>query len=154
MDLKRIDNLWRFLSIKNNLHLKHLVGDNVMYVIGKGSQKMTHSFNPRFLTDSTLTLEDVHFQSKLIYKQYNAPKKRFGIKQPPISPVSSVVFFPKELLKLSLKYDLNVLKDRHDRYAISISPFNPKNIYDILNAVNVMSKSLWIKNFFAEGIRN
>ncbi|MCH7401239.1 hypothetical protein ACFOUP_06755 [Belliella kenyensis] len=154
MDLKRIDNLWKFLSIKNNLHLRHLVGDSVTYMIGKGSQKMTHRFNPRFLSDSILILEDVNFQSKLICKQYHAPKKQFGIKQASMSPASSVVFFPKELLKLSLKYDLKIHKDRYDHYAIAISPFNPKNIYDILNAVNLMSKSLWIKNFFAEGIRN
>lgn len=154
MELKRIDNLWKFLSIKNNLQLKHQVGKEVIYNINRGSQGLTHQFNPKLLLDSSLHLKDLQFQEMLVHRHYKASKKRFGVKEKTLSPVSSVVFFPKELLKLGLSYDLEIKQDRHDHFSIRISPFNPKNIYDILNTVNLISRTLWVKNFFAEGIRN
>jgi hypothetical protein len=154
MDLKRIDNLWRFLTIKNNLSLNHQAGMRVSYSVHKGAQHLTHQFNPRLLLDSSLCLEDSKFQENLVHRHYQAKKKRFGVKQQVFSPASSVVFFPKELLKIGLKYDLEIKQDRHDHFSIRISPFNPKNIYDILNTVNLISRTFWVKNFFAEGIRN
>lgn len=154
MDLKRIDNLWKFLSLKNNFQLIHQVGKEVNYSVNRGSQSLTHRFNPKFLLDSSLLLKDIQFQENLLHRHYQASKKRFGVKEKSFSPVSSVVFFPKELLKLGLKYDLEIKQDRHDHFSIRISPFNPKNIYDILNTVNLISRTLWVKNFFAEGIRN
>lgn len=154
MDLKRIDNLWKFLSLKNNFQLNHQVGKEVSYSVNRGSQSLTHRFNPKLLLDSSLHLKDIQFQENLLHRHYQASKKRFGVKGKAFSPVSSVVFFPKELLKLGLKYDLEIKQDRHEHFSIRISPFNPKNIYDILNTVNLISRTLWVKNFFAEGIRN
>lgn len=154
MDLKRIDNLWKFLCLKNNLTLQHQVGMKVSYAVNKGAQRMSHQFNPKLLMDSSLCLEDVKFQENLVHRTYQAQRKRFGVKQKTFSPASTIVFFPKELLKLGLKYDLEVKQDRHDHFSISVSPFNPKNIYDILNTVNLISRTFWVKNFFAEGIRN
>lgn len=154
MDLKKIDNLWRFLSLKNNYQLNHQVGREVTYSVIRGSQNLTHRFNPKLSIDSTLYLKDLQFQESLIHRHYQASKKRFGVKEKTFAPVSSVVFFPKDLLKLGIKYDLEIKQDRHDNFSICISPFKPKNIYDILNAVNLISRTLWVKNFFAEGIRN
>ncbi|MCH7398562.1 hypothetical protein MM236_11200 [Belliella sp. DSM 107340] len=154
MDLKKTDNLWRFLVIKNNLKLEQQVSQNVSYRIQKGEQALTHTFNPKLVLNSSLSIRDKGYQENLLHKHHQTAKKRFGINQKVISPVSSNVFFPRELLKLSLKYDLEILQDRLGHYNVTISPFYPKNIYDILNTVNLISRTLWVKNFFAEGIRN
>ncbi|SNS07958.1 hypothetical protein SAMN06295967_10336 [Belliella buryatensis] len=154
MDLKRIDNLWRFLCLKNNLTPQHQVGLKVSYAVRKGTQRLIHQFNPKLLLDSSLYLEDVKFQENLVHRTYQAQRRRFGIKQKTFSPASTAVFFPNELLKLGLKFDLEVRQDRHEHYSIRIGPFNPKNIYDILDTVNLISRTFWVKNFFAEGIRN
>ncbi|MFD2034108.1 hypothetical protein ACFSKL_04860 [Belliella marina] len=154
MDLKKTDNLWRFLVIKNNLKIDHQVSLHVNYRIQKGDQELIHSFNPKLPQTSTLSIRDKGYQVNLLHKHHQTAKKRFGIRQKAISPVSANIFFPKELLKLSLKYDLEVHQDRLGHYNVTISPFHPKNIYDILNTVNLISRTLWVKNFFAEGIRN
>ncbi|MFC0261944.1 hypothetical protein [Fontibacter flavus] len=154
MDLHRINNLWKFLSIKNNLKVECSKNGEVNYDIIKGSLTLKHAFNPQFFQQSRLTLADRNFQDKQCQQSYMAQKKRFGIKEKIISPASKVQFFPNELLVLHHKFDLEVQKDRFGNYKVTISPFMPKNIYEILDNVNLIARTFWVKNFFAEGIRN
>lgn len=154
MELRRIDNLWKFLGIKNNLSVNYSLHEQMRYSLVKGGLELIHQFNPKFLNKSFLILQERSFQDNLAYKKYISQKQRFGIKPKMASPVKDSVFFPKELLDLQKKFDLEIQKDRNGHFKVSISPFVPKNIYDILNVVNLVSRTLWIKNFFAEGIRN
>lgn len=154
MELRRIDNLWKFLGIKNNLPVIHSLEDGINYRFVKGGLELVHHFNPKFLHHSSLRLEERGFQENLSCHHYTANKLRFGFKPKIASPVSKVIFFPKELLSLHSKFDLEIHKDRNGHFKVVISPFSPKNIYEILDAANLISRNLWKKNFFAEGIRN
>lgn len=49
---------------------------------------------------------------------------------------------------------MDVQMDRNGNYSISLSPFVPKNVYQILDSVNYVCQEMWKKNFFSEGIRN
>ncbi|TVP48305.1 MAG: hypothetical protein EA341_11325 [Mongoliibacter sp.] len=154
MELLRINNLWKFLGIKNNLTVNYSIHDEMKYSLVKGGLELTHQFNPKFLNKSFLKLQERSFQDKLVYQKFISQKQRFGIKPKVASPVVSSVFFPKELLDLQKKFDLEIQKDRKGHFKVIISPFAPKTVYDILNVVNLVSRNLWVKNFFAEGIRN
>lgn len=148
MELRRIDNLWKFLGIKNNLSVNYSLHDEMKYSIVKGGLELTHQFNPKFLSKSSLLIQERSFQDNLAHQKFMSQKQRFGIKPKVASPVMSSVFFPKELLDLQKKFDLEVQKDRKGHFKVTISPFVPKSIYDILNVVNLVSRTLWVKNFF------
>jgi hypothetical protein len=154
MELKRIDNLWRFLGIKNNLKLEAYLEEGIIYHFQKGNQELIHHLNPKFLQQSSLCLREKSFQNNFVFKNFESHKQRFGVKQKSFSPASTIIFFPKELLSLKYQYDIKIEKDRYGHFQVCISPFNPKTVYDILNAVNLIHRTLWGKNFFAEGIRN
>ncbi|EOZ92200.1 hypothetical protein A33Q_4293 [Indibacter alkaliphilus LW1] len=154
MELSRIDNLWKFLGIKNGLTLDYSYHDNMKYSLVKGSLELSHRFNPKFLKKSVLIIQERNFQEQLSHQKFVSQKQRFGIKPEAPSPVKNIVFFPKELLSLHHQFDLEIQKDRKGHFRVKISPFVPKTIYDILDTVNLISRTLWVKNFFAEGIRN
>lgn len=154
MELRRIDNLWKFLGIKNNLTVNYSLQEEMKYTLIKGGLELTHQFNPKFLKKSNLIIQERNFKESLPQQRFLSQKQRFGIKPKLSSPVKNAVFFPKELLDLQHSFDLEVQKDKNGHFRISLSPFVPKNVYDILNAVNLISRTLWVKNFFAEGIRN
>lgn len=154
MELRKIDNLWKFLGIKNNLTVNYFFDDGMHYEMIKGSIQLCHHFNPNILKQSTLILYERNYQEKFFAQHYQVQKHRFGMKQKTISQASEVVFFPKVLLSLYEQYDLEIKKDRMGHFWVKIAPFSPKNIYEILDAVNLINRTLWKKNFFAEGIRN
>jgi hypothetical protein len=154
MELPRIDNLWKFLGIKNNLKVNTFLENGIKYHFVKGSQELIHHFNPKFLQQSTLCIRERKFQDHLVSNNFTAQKQRFGVKQKHYSPATSVIFFPTALLPLQYSFDLKIEKDQMGHFQVLISPFNPKSVYDILNAVNLIHRTLWGKNFFAEGIRN
>lgn len=154
MVLQRINNLWKLLSIKNNLALECSRNEKVTYEIVKGKLEVQHLFNPKFLEDSVLLIKERGFQENLCHLTYTSQKKRFGIKEKPLPVAAQKLFFPKELLLKYQDHDMEVKKDRQGHLFISISPFIPKNVYDILDHVNPIARTFWVKNFFAEGIRN
>lgn len=154
MDLQRINNLWKFLVIKNNLKLDCYKNEEVTFEIQKGNLVVQHIFNPRFLQQSKLTIFEKHFQESCCHLTFTASRKRFGFKEKPASAVTKQIFFPKELLQQLHKFDLEIKKDRKGQYKVSIAPFFPKNIYEILDPLNPIARTFWVKNFFAEGIRN
>jgi hypothetical protein len=154
MELQRINNLWKFLALKNNLPLTVSAEADIKYVIKKGGLELTHCFNQKFLKQSSLKLKEGTFNENQIAHFFNDQKLRFGFDHASFNPPHSRIFFPKDLLQLKTKYDLKVQKDRNGHFEITIQPFSPKNIYDILNATNLISRTLWKKNYFAEGIRN
>lgn len=154
MELQRINNLWKFLSIKNNLKLDCTKHTEVEYHITKGNLVLKHIFNPQLIQQSRLVIGDKNFQEKFCQHTYSASKKRFGFKDKPNPLTTQKIFFPKELLLKYQKFDLEICKDHQGHYQVSIGPFFPKNIYEILNQVNPIARTFWVKNFFAEGIRN
>ncbi|RZS95725.1 hypothetical protein [Cecembia calidifontis] len=154
MELERINNLWKFLSIKNNLKLDCSKDKEVAYQLTKGNLVLKHIFNPQLLQQSKLLIGDKNFQEKFCQHAYVSSKKRFGFKEKPASLTSQKIFFPKELLLKYRKFDLEICKDYQGHIQVSIGPFFPKNIYEILNQVNPIARTFWVKNFFAEGIRN
>lgn len=153
MDIKKIDNLWRFLSIKNNLPLKLDLDHHMHYIFTKGNIQVIHQFNPKLWQDSELIIKERSFQEKSILQHYHHKKRRFGVHSE-ITSTHVEIFFPRELLRLKSKYEMDIQKDRHSNYHISLSPFVPKNVYEILDGVNFVCQELWKKNFFSEGIRN
>lgn len=153
MDVKKIDNLWRFLSIKNNLPVKLDIDHHVHYKMVKENIQIIHQFNPKLWQESSLIIEERSFQEKAVLQHYHHKKLRFGF-HAELTSTHVQIFFPRELLQLKTTYELDIRKDRHGNYHVSLSPFVPKNVYQILDAVNFVSKELWKKNVFSEGIRN
>ncbi|AWW30629.1 hypothetical protein DN752_11115 [Echinicola strongylocentroti] len=153
MDVRKIDNLWRFLSIKNNLPVKLELDHHVSYKFIRGNIQVTHQFNPKLWQSSMLHISEKLFQEKSVQHRYHHKKKQFGIHYD-MTSTHVQIFFPRELLQLKNQYELDIQKDRHGNYQISLSPFVPKNIYQILDCVNFVCKEMWKKNFFSEGIRN
>jgi len=153
MDVKKIDNLWRFLSIKNNLPLKLELDHHVHYKFTKGNIQVIHQFNPKLWQESSLIIQEKSFQEKSILQHYHHKKQRFGFHSE-MTSTHVQIFFPKELLHLKAKYEMDIQKDRHGNYQISLSPFVPKNIYQILDSINFVTRELWKKDFFSEAIRN
>ncbi len=154
MELRRIDNLWKFLGIKNNMTVNNFIRNGINYRLVKDGLEIFHHFNPKVLQKSSLQIQEINFQEDMNSQHYNAQKHRFGTKFKSVSPASILIFFPKDLLALKSKFDLNIQKDRSGHFRVEISPFSPKTVYDILNAVNLTTNCLWKKNFFSEGIRN
>jgi hypothetical protein len=154
MDLQRINNLWKFLVIKNNLKIECYRHETVTFEIQKGNLVLQHVFNPRFLQQSKLIIFEKNFQENFCHLSYVSSKKRFGFKEKPVSAATRQIFFPKEILEKLHKFDLEIKKDRNGQYKVSIAPFFPKNIYEILDCLNPITRTFWVKNFFAEGIRN
>lgn len=154
MDLQKINNLWKFLVIKNNLKMDCSKQEEVTISVQKGNLLLQHVFNPKFLQQSKLVISERSFQPDFCHLTYTKSKRRFGFKEKPTSAATKQIFFPKALLDTLHQFDLEIKKDRKGNYHISIAPFFPKNIYDILDHVNPIARTLWVKNFFAEGIRN
>ncbi len=117
----------------------------------KGEIEVKHSFNPQFLTASSLVIQVHNFEMPV--QQYAATKKRFGIKVPFQKP-NAGIFFPKELLKLSALFSFYVEKDRFGRFRVTIAPFIPKKIQEVYKPVNLVTKALWDFDFFSETIKN
>ena len=151
MDLKRIDTLWHFFATQNHLFLKKTVEKEISYKMRKGEIEVIHSFNPQFLSASTLFIQAHNFEIPV--QQYAAAKKRFGIKVPFQKP-NEGIFFPKELLKLRALYSFYVEKDRFGRFRVTVEPFIPKKIQDVYKPVNLVTTALWNFNFFSETIKN
>jgi hypothetical protein len=154
MELKRIENLWNFCSIKTNLPFQKNVDKQVTYRFIKSGIGLTHSFNPKFLSDSKLVMQEKGFNDKIIHQVYGEVKKRFGMKQKVPIRKSDSVFFSEEILKLKGKYDLIIEKDKNRHYKVTISPFVPKNIYEIFETVNLISLNLWKTIYFSEITKN
>jgi len=151
VDLKRIDALWHFFATQNHLFLKKTVETEVVYKIRKGDIEVSHTFNPRFLSESNLCIQNSKFE--MAVRHYGAAKRRFGIKVPFQKP-NEGIFFPKELLKLNGLYSFYVEKDRVGAMKVTLVPFLPKKIADIYKPVNLVTKTLWGFNFFSETIKN
>ncbi|MEX2593394.1 MAG: hypothetical protein WD426_11515 [Anditalea sp.] len=151
MELKRIDTLWHFFATQNNLFLKKSVEKEVSYRIIKEGIELIHSFSPNFLEQSSLTIQSKNFEMAVHY--YASGKKQFGIKVPFHKP-NEKLFFPKELLKLNSLFNLYVEKDRSRLMKVTLVPFHPKNIHQILKPVNLITKTLWNSVYFSETIKN
>jgi hypothetical protein len=151
LELKRIDTLWHFFATQNNLFLKKSVEKEVSYRFLKGEIELTHSFRPHFLEQSILTIRSKNFEIGVHY--YASAKKRFGIKAP-FHPPNEKLFFPKELLKLNSQYNIYVEKDRFGLLKVTLIPFSPKNINQILKPVNLITTTLWKMVYFSETIKN
>lgn len=151
MELKRIDRLWHFFAIQNNLFLKKEVAKEVSYKVRKGNIEVIHIFKPKFLEESSLTVQNHDFEFGV--RHYASAKKRFGIKVPFKRP-NEQLFFPKELLKLNTSHSFYVEKDRFGAVKVTLIPFLPKKIADVYKPVNLITQTLWEFNFFSETIRN
>lgn len=151
MDLKRIDTLWHFFATQNSLFLKKTVEKVISYKFRKGEIEIKHTLNPKFLSESSLSIQAHNFEIPV--QQYAAAKKRFGVKVPFQKP-NEGIFFPKELLKLAATFSFYVEKDRFGRFRVTIAPFIPKKISEVYKPVNLVSMTLWNFNFFSETIKN
>lgn len=151
MELRRIDTLWHFFATQNHLFLKKEVEKEVSYRMVKGNIELVHQFKPNFLEMSNLIIRSKDFQFSV--RHYSVAKKRFGIKVPFHRP-NEKLFFPKELLKLSNLYNFYVEKDQSGQVQVTLTPFLPKNIDQILKPVNLISQTLWKTNYFSETIKN
>ena len=151
MELKRIDTLWHFFVTQNHLFLKRKVDKEVSYQIIKGEIELIHQFQPNFLKQSSLIIQNKNFEVPV--QHYAAEKKRFGIKLPFQKP-NEKLFFPKELLKLTNIFNFYVDKDRVGGLRVTLVPFQPKNFGEILKPVNLVTKTLWSLTFFSETIKN
>jgi len=130
------------------------VEQQVAYRFVKSGIVLEHRFNPRFLQESKLMMQEKGFSEKIIGQSYGAVKKRFGMKQPISFSKKATVFFPEELLKLKTKYDLIIERDKNQHYRVILSPFVPKNIYEIFDTVNLISLHLWKTIYFSEITKN
>ena len=151
MELRRIDTLWHFFATQNQLFLKKVVEKEVSYRMVKGNIELVHQFRPNFLEMSSLIIRSKDYQIGV--QHYAVAKKRFGIKVPFLRP-NEKLFFPKELLKLSNLYNFYVEKDPSGHTQVTLTPFLPKNIDQILKSVNLISQTLWKTNYFSETIKN
>lgn len=89
MELRRIDNLWKFLGIKNNLTVNNFLEDGVNYRFVKEGLEITHHFNPKLLKQSSLQIKERNFQEDLVFQHYNSQKHRFGSPFTTPSPASA-----------------------------------------------------------------
>ncbi|MBD8488913.1 hypothetical protein IFO69_09170 [Echinicola sp. CAU 1574] len=153
MDVKKIDNLWRFLGIRNNVPVKLELDHHVSYSFVKGNIQVKHQFNPKLWQESSLVIQEKSFQEKSVLQHYHHKKQRFGF-HTEMTSTHVQIFFPRELLHFKTKYEMDIQKDRHGNYQIILSPFVPKNVYEILDSVNFTCRELWKKDFFSESIRN
>ncbi|MDN3669087.1 hypothetical protein QWY93_07085 [Echinicola jeungdonensis] len=153
MDTRKINNLWKFLGIKNNLSPDIFVNQQVNYRFVKDNMVLIHQFNPHFWQESALIISQKYFQERNIVQQYHHKGKIFGVKSFPTSTHVSI-FFPKELLRLKNDFEIDINKDHAGHYQTKISPFVPKNVYYILDKVNFITKILWNRDFFSESLRN
>lgn len=151
MELKRIDTLWHFFVTQNHLFLKRKVDKEISYRIIKGEIELIHQFQPNFLEQSSLILQNKNFAAPV--QHYAAERKRFGIKLTFHKP-NEKIFFPKELLKLTNLFNFYVDKDRLGGMRVTLMPFKPKKMGEILKPVNLVTKSLWNLTFFSETIKN
>lgn len=151
MELKRIDTLWHFFATQNNLFLRKSVEKEVSYRMIKAGIELIHSFRPNFLEQSSLIVQARDFEMAVQY--YASAKKRFGIKEPFHKP-NEKLFFPKELLKLNSLFNLYVERDRSGLMKITLAPFHPKTIDQILKPVNLITMTLWNMRYFSETIKN
>ncbi len=153
MDVKKIDNLWRFLGIKNNLKPDISVNHQINYRFIKDDLVVVHQFNPKFWQDSYLIISHKYFKEKNFLQEYHHKRKIFGVRTFP-STTHVNIFFPKELLRLKNDFEININKDHAGHFQIKISPFIPKNVYYILDKVNFITSILWKRHFFSESLRN
>lgn len=153
MDVRKINNLWKFLSIRNNLPLQLAVDHQVNYLFEKEKMVLLHQFNPKLWQESTLSLFQKDFQDKFVQQQYHHKRKQFGVKNQ-LTSTHVQLFFPRELLRLKNDFEMDIQKDRSGKYLVRLCPFNPTNVYQILDSVNYISRQLWKKDFFSESIRN
>ncbi|MBT0812471.1 hypothetical protein KIH41_14380 [Litoribacter ruber] len=151
--MKRIENLWNFCKIKTNLPFQKEVGSKVTYRFIKSGITLIHSFNPKFLQDSTLEIQERGFNDRIVGQTYGKVKKQFGMKNSPVK-MPQQVFFPEEILKLKDKYSLIIQQDKNRHYKVTLSPFVPKNIYEIFDTVNLISLYLWKTIYFSEITKN
>ncbi|MEX2564888.1 MAG: hypothetical protein WD431_02990 [Cyclobacteriaceae bacterium] len=151
MELKKIDNLWHFFATQNQLFLKKTVDSKVKYCFNKNQINVCHSFNPKFIEQSSLIITPIGFEMGM--EHYASSKKKFGCKTPTMK-LHQKLFFPKELLKLNASYTLYVEKDRFKNFKIILEPFHPKNIKEILHPVNLITEILWGFRFFSEVVKN
>ncbi|WP_114748331.1 hypothetical protein [Pleomorphovibrio marinus] len=151
MELKRIDNLWHFFATQNDLFLKKEVHQVVEYEFEHRKIRLTHSLNPKIPLHSHLVLS--HRDFDLGVDRYTVSKKRFGLKSTPRQTFQQQ-FFPNELMKLTSAFNLYVERDRHKHIKVTLEPFVPKNIREIRNPVNLISKCLWRFSYFSELIKN
>ncbi|MFC4874098.1 hypothetical protein [Negadavirga shengliensis] len=151
MELKRIDNFWHFFATQNQLFLKKKVGSEVRYCFTKNSINLCHTLNPKFLSESRLSMK--HMDYELGVEHYASAKRRFGFKLMPEN-VHQRLFFPKEILKLNSNFSLYVERDRFRNFKVTIEPFHPRNIREIMRAANLVSETLWGFKYFSETIKN
>ncbi|WP_235893349.1 hypothetical protein [Litoribacter populi] len=153
MELKRIENLWNFCKVKTNLPFQKAVDSKVSYRFIKSGITLIHSFNPKFLQESQLEIQERGFNEKIVGQVYGRVKKRFGMKNSPVK-MPQQIFFPEEILRLKDKYSLIIQQDKNRHYRVLISPFVPKNIYEIFDTVNLISLYLWKTIYFSEITKN
>ncbi|KEO73587.1 hypothetical protein EL17_11850 [Anditalea andensis] len=153
MELKRIDNLWNFCRVKTNLPCTKTVDKVVRYSFVKAGITLIHEFKPNLLQTSKLTLIEKGYLDKAKKNIYGAIKKQFGVKTPHLNG-SSAIFFPEEILALKKNHNLIVEQDKNGKFCITLSPFVPKNIYDIFNTINLISIHLWKTIYFSELTKN
>jgi len=153
MELKRIDNLWNFCRVKTNLPYTKSVDKIVSYRFIKSGIELLHQFNPNLLQSSKLLLVEIGFLEKANKYTYGSIKKQFGVKTPSVMG-GAKIFFPEEILALKKKYNLIVEQDKNGKFRVTLSPFVPKNIYDIYNTINLISIHLWKTTYFSELTKN
>jgi len=153
MELKRIDNLWNFCRVKTNLPFTKTVEKEVSYRFVKSGIELVHWFNPNLLRSSKLRLVETGYLEKANKFTFSSVKKQFGVKTPLIIG-GPKVFFPEDLLALKQKHNMVVEQDKNGKFRITLSPFIPKNIYDIYNTINLISIQLWKTTYFSELTKN
>ncbi|WP_375585016.1 hypothetical protein [Cyclobacterium xiamenense] len=151
MELKRIDNLWHFFATQNQLFLKKKTGQEVAYTFVKHNILLTHLFNPRFTSQSVLTIGPESFE--LAVESQAAGRKRFGLPGQAIK-VHQRLFFPRDLLRLTAHFSVTVERDRFRNIRVSLEPFVPQTIIKTYQPVNFISEILWGFRYFSETIKN
>ncbi|HSJ68920.1 MAG TPA: hypothetical protein VK921_14645 [Anditalea sp.] len=153
MELKRIDNLWNFCRVKTNLPYTKTVDNLVCYRFVKSGIELLHQFNPHLLQSSKLVLQEIGYLEKANRFTFSSVKKQFGMKTPYVKG-GPKIFFPEEILALKKKHNLIVEQDKNQKFRVTLSPFVPKNIYDIYNTINLISIHLWKTTYFSELTKN
>lgn len=153
MDVRKINNLWKFLGIRNNMPVQLTVDHHVNYRFEKNGIILTHQFNPKLWQESVLSLYHKDFQDKFVQQQFHHKRQQFGIKSA-LTSTHVQLFFPKELLRLKSEFEMDIRKDRSGKFLVRLCPFNPSNVYQILDSANCISRHLWKMDFFTESIRN
>jgi len=153
MELKRIDNLWNFCRVKTNLPYTKSVDKMVSYRFIKSGIELFHQFNPNLLQSSKLVFVEKGYLEKANRYTFSSVKKQFGVKTTPVIG-GPKIFFPEEILALKKKHNLIVEQDKNGKFRVTLSPFVPKNIYDIYNTINLISIHLWKTTYFSELTKN